>query len=29
LVAEKSVPKSGIFSQLFDWIILLFTQLLS
>jgi len=29
LVAEKSITKSGIFSQLFDWIILLFTQLLS
>ena len=29
LVAEKNIPKSGIFSQLFDWIILLFTQLLS
>ena len=29
LVAEKSIPKAGIFSQLFDWIILLFTRLLS
>ena len=29
LVAEKSISKAGIFSQLFDWIILLFTRLLS
>ena len=29
LVAEKDIPKSGLFAQLVDWIILLFTELLS
>jgi len=29
LVADKDIPKSGLFAQLVDWIILLFTELLS
>ena len=29
LVAEKDIAESGIFAQLFDWIILFFTELLS
>ena len=29
LVAEKDIPLAGVFSRFFDWILLLFTQLLS
>lgn len=29
LVAEKDIPEAGVFSRFFDWILLLFTQLLS
>ena len=29
LVAEKGIPESGVFSRLYDWIILFFTKLMS
>lgn len=29
LVAEKDIPQAGLFSRIFDWILLFFTQLIS
>ena len=29
VVAEKDIPQAGLFSRIFDWILLFFTQLIS